>query len=240
MSAVDFAAAELRKLIIRGKIPVEERLTESSGAAILGLSRTPLREALGRLEREGLVEKLDGRGYKVRTISIEDVKDAAALRGVVEGYAAGQLAASGPSANAVKAIESSIAMSESVIERDELTVTEIGVYQEANTLFHDTIAAECHNSFVAGALEKVQQIPIVTPGSFSRLGGKTKRERLRLTVGHSQHVIIWDAILGGDAIRAENMMREHANAPLRYAELFLGEDIKKVLPEALAGQRRKQ
>lgn len=232
-TAVEFAAAELRKHIIRGKISVGARVTETSGAALLNLSRTPLREALGKLEREGLLEKLDGRGYKVRAVSIADVENAAALRGVVEGYAAGQLAAAGPSAKAVRAIEASLAMSETVISRSELTVTEIGVYQEANTLFHDSIIAECSNSFVVGALEKVQQIPIVTPGAFNKLGGNTKRERLRLTVGHSQHVIIWDAILSGDAIRSENMMREHANAPLRYAELFLGDDVKKVLPAAL-------
>lgn len=232
-TAVNFAVTELRNLIIRGRLSVGERVTETSGANLLGLSRTPLREALGQLEREGLLEKLQIRGYKVRAISIEDVESAAALRGVVEGYAAGQLAAMGPNAKVTKAMQASIAMTEIVINAAELTVTEIGQYQEANTLFHNTIVEECQNTFVVGALEKVQQIPIVTPGSFVKLGGKTKRERLRLTVGHSQHIIIWDAILNRDAIRAENMMREHANAPLRYAELFLGEDVTKVLPESL-------
>ncbi len=74
----------------------------------------------------------------------------------------------------------------------------------------------------------------MTPGAFTKLGAKANRERLRLTVGHSQHVIIWDAICNQDAIRAENIMREHAQAPLRYAELFLGEDVQKFLPDAFS------
>lgn len=235
MSAVDFAASELRKLILSDQIPLDERLTESSGAAILGLSRTPLREALSRLEREGLIEKLNGRGYKVRSFGLQDIKDASDLRGLIEGYAAGRMAAKGPSDAAKAAIEASIEKTGTILDGGPLGVAEIGIYQEANAAFHSAILSDCGNRFVADSLQKVQQFPILTPGAFAKLGTKVNRERLRLTVGHSQHVIIWDAIQNRDAIRAENAMREHAQAPLRYAELFLGAEAQHLFPEAVVG-----
>ena len=229
-TAVEQATTELRNLIVRGTLPVGEKITESSGAQILGLSRTPLREALAILEREGLLEKLSGRGYTVRQISLDDMKQAAQLRGVIEGFAAGQLALKGVSQKARHTIEMSLSMSETVISKAALNDTDIGLYHQANSLFHGVIAQECDNGFVASALEKVRQIPIVTPGAFNKLGAGQANEKLRLTVGHSQHVLILDAITDRDQIRAENMMREHAHAPIRYAELFLGDDVQKVLP----------
>lgn len=47
-----------------------------------------------------------------------------------------------------------------------------------------------------------------------------EREMLRLTVAHTQHVIIYDAIAAGWGARAEAMMREHSNATIRYSDLF--------------------
>ena len=221
-SAVDIAVSKLRNQIILGEIAIGERLTETSEATRLGLSRTPLREALGQLEREGLLTKLIGRGYTVRSISKEDLRSAAALRGVIEGYAAGQLATTGADAESVETIEASIAITEKAISSEKITAIQIGLYQEANELFHRTIVNACGNRLVPNMLQMVRHIPIVIPGAFALVEEHSDDEKLRLTVGHSQHVLIWDAILNRDPIRAENIMREHANAPLRYSDLFVG------------------
>ena len=228
-TAVERAVTELRSMIVSGEIAVSERITESSAAAQLGLSRTPLRAALSRLETEGLLVKLEGRGYRIRPLSLDDIRMAAEVRGALEGLAAGRLAAKGPSDEIAAAIERSIAMTEAIIGRDALTRREIAIYQEANEIFHSTIAASCGNDFVVQALEKISGIPIATPGAFAEVEGMARVEMRRLTVGHSQHVIIWDAVCSRDPIRAENMMREHANAPVRYAELFLGAGYQKKL-----------
>ncbi len=226
-TAVGKAIEELRSLIVRGEILANERITETSAAARLGLSRTPLRTALSQLETEGLLVKLDGRGYRIRSLSLEDIQKAAEVRGALEGVAAGRLASAGPSREVTDAIEQSIAMTEAIIHRDALTRREISIFQEANKIFHSTIAESCDNKFVLDALQKVSGIPIAVPGAFGDVTGVSKGEMLRVTVGHSQHVIIWDAILSRDPIRAENMMREHAFAPVRYAELFLGPGYQK-------------
>jgi GntR family transcriptional regulator of vanillate catabolism len=228
-TAVEKAVTELRNMIVNGEITVSERITESSAAARLGYSRTPLRAALSQLEAEGMLVKLDGRGYKIRPLSIEDIKNATEVRGALEGVAAGRMAALGPSKEAAAAIENSIAMTEAIIGRATLTKREIAIYQEANELFHSTIIDACGNEFVRQAMEKIVSIPIAAPGAFAEVQGLAKSEMLRLTVGHSQHAIIWDAIRSGNPIRAENMMREHANAPVRYAELFIGEGYQRKL-----------
>lgn len=221
-TAVEKAVTELRAMIVNGELPVTERITESSVATLLGMSRTPARMALSQLETEGLLLKLEGRGYKIRPFSFRDLEMAAEVRAAIEGVAAARLALNGCSEETAAAIERSIAMTEGIIGRDHLTRREIGVYQEANDIFHSTIAKACGNDFVPLTLEKISSIPIVAPGAFAEVEGMAQAEMLRMTVGHTQHVIIWDAIRARDPIRAENMMREHAGAPVRYAKLFIG------------------
>ncbi|SIO11143.1 GntR family transcriptional regulator [Vannielia litorea] len=221
-TAVEKAVTELRAMIINGELSIAERITESSAATLLGMSRTPVRAALAQIESEGLLVKLEGRGYKIRPFTFRDLELAAEVRAVIEGVAAARLASSGYSEETAAAIERSIAMTEAIIGRDHLTRREIAIYQEANDIFHSTIAKGCGNDFVPLSLEKISRIPIVAPGAFAEVEGMAQAELLRMTVGHTQHVIIWDAIRSGEAIRAENMMREHAGAPIRYAKLFIG------------------
>jgi GntR family transcriptional regulator of vanillate catabolism len=209
-------------MIINGEFSVTERITESSVASLLGMSRTPARMALSQLETEGLLLKLEGRGYKIRPFSFRDLERAAEVRAAIEGVAVARLARLGFSDETAAAIERSIAMTEGIIGRDRLTRRETTVYQEANDLFHSTIAEACGNDFVSLSLEKISSIPIVAPGAFAEVEGMAQAELMRMTVGHTQHVIIWDAICARDPIRAENMMREHAGAPVRYAKLFIG------------------
>ncbi len=216
-------------MIVNGELPVSDRVTESSAASLLGLSRTPVRAALAQLETEGLLVKLEGRGYKIRPFSLEDLEKASEVRAALEALAAGRLASLGPSQETVAAIESSIAMTEGIVSRSAVTRREVAIYQEANELFHTTIVDACDNDFVRLGLEKIANIPIVAPGAFTEVEGMAQAEMLRITVGHTQHVIIWDAIRAGDAVRAEHMMREHAGAPVRYARLFIGEGYYKKL-----------
>lgn len=87
------AAHLLRNMITQGKLAHGQRLIEERLAAELGLSRTPVREALHRLEQEGLLQKRPLGGYEVRPLQPRDVEDALGVRAVLEAYA-GRLAAS--------------------------------------------------------------------------------------------------------------------------------------------------
>ena len=71
-----------------GELPGGARIAELTLVEKLGVSRTPIRAALMRLEQEGLLHRLPGGGYAVRTFSETDVADAIELRGTMEGLAA--------------------------------------------------------------------------------------------------------------------------------------------------------
>ena len=79
--------AHLRKAVLSGRIPTNERLVEAQLASQLGTSRTPIREALHKLELENLVSSIPRVGYVVKGLSEEDVNDICEIRSVIEGLA---------------------------------------------------------------------------------------------------------------------------------------------------------
>ena len=82
------AQLRLREMILAGELPGGARIAELTLVERIGVSRTPVRAALMRLEQEGLLEGLPNGGYAVRTFSERDVSDAIEMRGTVEGLAA--------------------------------------------------------------------------------------------------------------------------------------------------------
>jgi GntR family transcriptional regulator, trigonelline degradation regulator len=79
---------ELRQSIIAGRLNPGERLVERELIAMMGVSRTVIREALRQLESEGLVAIVPNKGPIVRTLTVEEARDIYAIRAVLEGLAA--------------------------------------------------------------------------------------------------------------------------------------------------------
>ena len=77
----------LKTSILSGAVNPRERLTEEHLAELLGVSRTPVREALHRLASEGLIRPLETRGFIVSGDSKEEVEELFEIRAVLEGYA---------------------------------------------------------------------------------------------------------------------------------------------------------
>ena len=213
--------AVVRRQILNGERPPGEKISEVAIAGEMDVSRTPARTALAALAAEGLIEKRDGRGFTVRSISAGDVEKSIAVRAVLEGLAARTMAENGMSRAAEEALLRSIAFTERVLEDDQPDADYIGGYQEANVLFHETIMRDCGNDLIAHSFERIAMLPLTALGSLAFDQANLQRERMRLTVGHSQHVIIFHALKEGDAARAEAMMREHSHATLNYADLFV-------------------
>lgn len=88
MTTPDGVYRVLRTAILNGTVPPGEQLRETHIAADLGISRSPLREALTKLEEEGLVVKIPFRGSFVVEVSARDVAEIASIRVLVEPYAA--------------------------------------------------------------------------------------------------------------------------------------------------------
>ncbi|MCA8433375.1 GntR family transcriptional regulator [Burkholderia seminalis] len=86
-STADAVAASLRDMIINGELSAGERLVERDLAERFGISRIPMREAIQRLEREGLLDIFRNRGAVVRMLSVSDVQDIYDLRVLLEGDA---------------------------------------------------------------------------------------------------------------------------------------------------------
>ncbi|RKT99171.1 GntR family transcriptional regulator [Burkholderia sp. Nafp2/4-1b] len=86
-STADAVAASLREMIINGELQAGERLVERDLAERFGISRIPMREAIQRLEREGLLDIFRNRGAVVRMLSAADVQEIYDMRALLEGDA---------------------------------------------------------------------------------------------------------------------------------------------------------
>lgn len=87
-SAGEHIFEHLKQAIIRGDIPPGSRMVETQIAETMGVSRTPVREAIHKLEREGLLIKQARSGFAVSGVSREDIEECFGIRAVLEGYAA--------------------------------------------------------------------------------------------------------------------------------------------------------
>ncbi len=125
----------LKQAIIRGNMSPGEWLVESHIADTLGISRTPVREAIHKLEREGLIERQPRGGFTVLGLTRDDIEETFGIRAVLEGYAA-KLAA-------IKHQKSELAPLERKIEEFEksLAKKQQADLTRINTEFHDLLYA---------------------------------------------------------------------------------------------------
>jgi DNA-binding GntR family transcriptional regulator len=123
----------LRSAILAGRLDPGERLTEEHLAEELGVSRTPVREALHKLESEGLIKPLEKRGFVVSTDSKDEVEELFELRSVLEGYAL-RIICEKASDELLKDLGRLIEKAE-----DALRQRRIDEVFKWNTQFHDTL-----------------------------------------------------------------------------------------------------
>lgn len=126
---------KLKDSILNVTLEPNKRLIEEKLAAEMGTSRTPVREAIQKLEKEGLIHKLPRGGFAVNVIANEDIEEVFGIRSVLEGYA-GYLAT-------LRASEEDLHTLESIVNKQEMCL-EDGETDEIirlNTDFHDIFYA---------------------------------------------------------------------------------------------------
>ncbi|MBM60376.1 MAG: hypothetical protein CMM79_02400 [Rhodospirillaceae bacterium] len=219
INSEEAVADAIRRMIVESVFDEDERITESSLSRKLDASRTPVRMALKLLHAEGLLIKLEGRGYKARLFSEEAHVHATQVRGVLEALAAQRLARNGLSSLNRERLDKSIEATGAIITRGIIDNEAIEAFAVANLIFHRTIMQGSDNPFIEDCLRRLE----VMPGSG--VGEVLATSRVdwsmnHIIVSHSQHLIIKKAIEAGDGVRAFTMMREHSSAPAEYHELF--------------------
>ena len=190
------AATELiRAAILDGRLPPGQRLKEEELARELGISRTPVREALLILQTEGLVDAAPNRGAVVRSHAAGDLEDLYQLRALLEGYATRRAA--------VNITESALESLAASCDRfDELMDSDVQDLVKENLFFHNVILDAARSPRVAELTRKVIELPLVYR---SYIWYSVDQRR----ISAHYHRQITRALEARDGERAELVMKEH-------------------------------
>jgi GntR family transcriptional regulator of vanillate catabolism len=207
---LDQAVVHLREMILRGKLAPGQRVAEAPLAEELGMSRTPVRQALPMLAKEGLLSLHETRGYVVRAFTWAEVVDAIDLRGVLEGLAARRIAERGPSKAFLREMRACLNDGDTILGKRRVDENDEAGYAEMNARFHALILEEAASSILSAALELNGHVPFAGPQALAF--DRTNLERMYdiLHYAHRQHHGIAEALERGQSGRAEALMREHA------------------------------
>jgi DNA-binding GntR family transcriptional regulator len=191
------AATELiREAIVDGRLKPGQRLKEEDLARQLGISRTPVREALLMLQVEGLIEATPNRGATVRVHTPDDLEDLYALRALLEGHAARRAGTRITEAE-VDSLRESCERFEALSPDDDLREL-----VRENLFFHSTILDIAGSNRLAAMVRGVIELPLVYK-SYIWYSPDQKR------ISSHYHRQIVRAFTTGDAERAELVMKEH-------------------------------
>lgn len=199
MTLVDRLAAEIETRVLSGGIPPGARLRQEALAAEFGVSRTPVREALRKLQAKGLVELVPNRGAVVRRPSARDIREAYEVRAELEGLAA-ELATRRIADGELLRVREAVAL----LRRSGTTPR---AWVRANDLFHQTILAAAANDRLSATIAELHR-------SFPRdltWGALAGNSRL-LEENVEQHRAILEAIERGDGSEARRRMVAHVRS----------------------------
>lgn len=227
------AQLQLRELILSGELPGGARIAELAIVERLGVSRTPIRTALMRLEQEGLLEALPNGGYAVRTFSERDISDAIELRGTLEGLCARLAAERGAPPVVMAEARACLREIDELLAAAALDDAGFSEYVALNARLHGLLAEMAGSEVLRKELERVARHPFASPSSFALVQANSPQARDRLVVAQDQHQQVLDAIEAREGTRAEALMREHS----RIAQRNLREVVRSQLPGRMPGVR---
>lgn len=210
---VDSLAAELQARVLSGAIPSGTRLRQSALAAEFGVSRTPVREALRKLQAGGIVDLQPNRGALVRGLSSREVRDAYGVRAELEALAA-ELAAVRIRQDQLDRLRAAQelfreGLVETVEARDHSPAIQVAperaaVWGRANDTFHQVIQEAAGNGVLLATLAHLHRS---FPRDLSKLVLAESTALLRANV--LEHEAIMDALAKRDPEAASDLMRRH-------------------------------
>ena len=192
----------LREEILTGRLKPGAELAEVALSEQLGVSRGPIREAIGRLAAEGLVTVRPRRGAVVRSLSKEEFLELYQVREALEPMAV-RLAVPRLAADDFATLQGLIDTMAKHAERDE-----VAEFFEANAAFHGHL-------FAASGNGKLQELYGQLLGQMGRYRMRSLMLRGNLQRSVAEHAAILRAAKRGDADRAAHLMSEHIRVPQR-------------------------
>jgi DNA-binding GntR family transcriptional regulator len=199
-SRADYVKERIREAIQAGRYLPGERIRETEVAGWLEVSRTPVREALRRLESEGLVTFVSWRGAVVADLDRQQVSELYAMREVLEGAAA-RLAARHIGDAEIDLLEALLARADACREDPDALAA-------INRNFHETIYAAAHNRYLMQTLEQLRNaLALLRDTTFAVPG--------RAGTAAAEHRAILEAIRSRDPGAAEAAARAHIAAAQR-------------------------
>ena len=182
--------------IAGGQLLPGDRLRETELAARLGVSRTPVREAIRQLEADGLVSHVPRQGATVRRLDYAEVMELYEMRAVLEGTAA-RLAARAAADIELDELEA--------INAELARATDAGDAFRLNRMFHAALLDAARNRFLRHAMQSLQKTLMI-------LGPTTLAESDRFEGALDEHAALLAALRDRDGARAEQLMRAHIEA----------------------------
>ncbi|MBA2675335.1 GntR family transcriptional regulator [Ramlibacter sp.] len=223
---------QLRDLILRGEFEPGRRLAEQQVAERLGASRTPVRAALVTLEQEGLVQLNETGGYLVRQFTAQEVADAIAVRGHLEGMAARLVAEHGIPRQLEGDLRACLDEGDAALAPDPLSYECYARYAVVNDRFHALVLQACGNRALQRAVALNDKLPFAPASAMLPMQGSVQPDRDWMRYAHRQHHMLFDAMKRGEGARAQALAVEHtevAQVNLRLA-LERRSDTEPVMP----------
>lgn len=186
----------IRDAILNGRYKPGDALVETKLAEELGVSRTPIREAIRQLELEGLVISIPNKGVVVSGVSQKDIDDIYTIRSMLEGLAA-RWAAQRIDEQALKELEEIVELMDYYTRKndfDQLT--------QLDTRFHGVIYDACDSKVLKHMLDNLLRY-------VERARRGSLKVPMRARLSFHEHRSIFEAIMKRDAAEAERLMAEH-------------------------------
>ena len=225
------AQLRLREMILAAELPAGARIAELTLVDKLGVSRTPIRTALMKLEQEGLLESLANGGYAVRTFTERDVSDAIELRGTLEGLSARLAAERGCAPVLLAEARACLLKIDQLLATGSLNEDAFSAYVTQNEEFHALLGEMAGSDVLRREWERVVGLPFASPSGFVVSQANSPQARDMLIVAQDQHRQVLQAIERREGSRAEAIMREHS----RLAQRNLSEAMRSTQAEQLPG-----
>ena len=213
----------LRRAIVRGIVPTGQRLIVTTLAVEMGVSRTPVRDALSRLETMGLVRRT-GRSYAVAGLSPADVEDIMVVRSALEGMAAALAAPRITDVEIDQLRELAQALDDAGLRGDT------DKYRSLHRAFHAQVTACSRNVYLQRTLASLMDF-------IDLVWEATSPNRERFTRAREQHGEIVRALAHRDPARARRALVDHVKSSMGLIRIALERkqsttpDLRQVLAE---------